>query len=81
MVLLYSKTLNFSFSHIIVKTYVGSLALAIITYIYTHTYIHIWLDRVEAGKNTSTVIPASHKRRQKGNLVITDETVIYGYDY
>jgi hypothetical protein len=30
---------------------------------------------VEAGKNTSTVIPASRKRRQKGNPVVSGETV------
>jgi hypothetical protein len=29
------------------------------------------LPRVEAGKNTSTVIPASRKRRQKGNPVVS----------
>jgi hypothetical protein len=34
-------------------------------------------SRVEAGKNTSTVIPAS---RRKGNPVVLDETVIYGYE-
>jgi hypothetical protein len=33
------------------------------------------LPRVEAGKNTSTVVPASHKRRQKGNPVVSGETV------
>jgi hypothetical protein len=33
------------------------------------------LPRVEAGKNTSTVIPASRKRRQKGNPVVSGETV------
>jgi hypothetical protein len=33
------------------------------------------LSRVEAGKNTSTVIPASRKRRQKGNPVVSGETV------
>jgi hypothetical protein len=33
------------------------------------------LPRVEAGKNTSTVIPASCKRRQKGNPVVSGETV------
>jgi hypothetical protein len=33
---------------------------------------------VEAGYNTSTVVPASRKRRQKGNTV-SDETVKYGY--
>jgi hypothetical protein len=32
------------------------------------------LPRVEAGKNTSTVIPASLKRRQKGNPVVSGET-------
>jgi hypothetical protein len=26
------------------------------------------------------LIPASRKRRQKGNLVVSDETVIYGYE-
>jgi hypothetical protein len=30
---------------------------------------------VEVGKNTSTVIPASCKRRQKGNPVVSGETV------
>jgi hypothetical protein len=35
---------------------------------------------VEAGKNTSIVIPACRKRRRKGNPVVTDETVIYGYE-
>jgi hypothetical protein len=33
------------------------------------------LPRVEAGKNTSTVIPVSRKRRQKGNSVVSGETV------
>jgi hypothetical protein len=36
------------------------------------------LPRVEAGLNTSTVVPASRKRRQKGNAV-SDETVKYSY--
>jgi hypothetical protein len=36
------------------------------------------LSRVEAGKNTSTVVPARRKRRQKGNTV-SDETVKYSY--
>jgi hypothetical protein len=36
---------------------------------------------VEAGKNTSTVIPLSRKRRQKGNLVVLDEIVMYGYEF
>jgi hypothetical protein len=31
--------------------------------------------RVEAGKNTSTVIPASRKRQRKGNPVVSDEAV------
>jgi hypothetical protein len=34
----------------------------------------LYLPRVEAGKNTSTVIPASRKRRQKGNPVVSGET-------
>jgi hypothetical protein len=33
----------------------------------------------EAGKNTSTVIPASRKGRRKGNPVVSDERVMYGY--
>jgi hypothetical protein len=36
--------------------------------------------RVEAGKNTSTVIPESRKRRWKGHPVVSDETVMYGYE-
>jgi hypothetical protein len=36
--------------------------------------------RVEAGKNTSIVIPVSRKRRQKGNPVVSDETVMYVYE-
>jgi hypothetical protein len=32
------------------------------------------LPRVEAGKNTSTVIPANRKRRQKRNPVVSGET-------
>jgi hypothetical protein len=35
---------------------------------------------VEAGKNTSTVIPASRKKRRKGNPVVSGETVMYGYE-
>jgi hypothetical protein len=35
---------------------------------------------MEAGKNTSTVIPASRKRRRNGNPVVSDETVMYGYE-
>jgi hypothetical protein len=35
---------------------------------------------VEAGKNTSTVIPASRKRRRKGNPVVSGEAVMYGYE-
>jgi hypothetical protein len=35
---------------------------------------------VEAGKNTSTVIPGSRKRQRKGNPVISDETVMYSYE-
>jgi hypothetical protein len=33
------------------------------------------LPSVEAGKNTSTVIPASRKRRRKANPVVSGETV------
>jgi hypothetical protein len=33
------------------------------------------LPHVEADKNTSTVIPASPKRRQKENPVVSGETV------
>jgi hypothetical protein len=38
---------------------------------------HIFQEvpRVEAGKNTCTVIPASRKRRQKGSPVVSGETV------
>jgi hypothetical protein len=35
---------------------------------------------VDAGKNTSTVIPASRKRRRKGNPVVSGETVMDGYE-
>jgi hypothetical protein len=35
----------------------------------------ILAPRVKAGKNTSTVIPASCKRQQKGNPVVLGETV------
>jgi hypothetical protein len=38
------------------------------------------LPRVEAGKNTSTVIPASRKRRRKGNAVVSDKTVMHRYE-
>jgi hypothetical protein len=33
------------------------------------------LPSVEAGKNTSTVIPVSRKRRQKGNPIVSGETM------
>jgi hypothetical protein len=43
--------------------------------------VNSWLlPRVEAGKNTSTVIPASRKRRRKGNQLASDETVMYYYE-
>jgi hypothetical protein len=32
------------------------------------------VPHVEAGKNTSTVIPASRKRRRKGNPVVSGDT-------
>jgi hypothetical protein len=35
----------------------------------------LYLPRVEAGKNTSTVIPTIRKRQQKGNPVVSGETV------
>jgi hypothetical protein len=36
--------------------------------------------RVGAGYNTSNLIPASRKRRRKGNPVVSGETVMYGYE-
>jgi hypothetical protein len=38
------------------------------------------LPCVEAGKNTSTVIPVSHKRPLNENPPISDEIVMYGYE-
>jgi hypothetical protein len=38
------------------------------------------ITRVEAVWNTFTIIPVSRKRRQNGNLVLSDETAIYGYE-
>jgi hypothetical protein len=35
---------------------------------------------VREGKNSSIVIPVSRKRRRKGNPVVSDETVMYGYE-
>jgi hypothetical protein len=35
---------------------------------------------VETSKNTSTVIPASRKRRWKRNPVVSGETVMFGYE-
>jgi hypothetical protein len=35
---------------------------------------------LKAGKTTSTVIPASRNRRRKGNPLVSDETVMYGYE-
>jgi hypothetical protein len=37
--------------------------------------LHESSPRVEAGKNTSTVIAASRKRRRKGNPIVSGETV------
>jgi hypothetical protein len=37
-------------------------------------------SRVEAGKNISIVIAVSRKSRRKGNPVVSDETVMYGYE-
>jgi hypothetical protein len=36
--------------------------------------------RVQADKNISIVIPASRKRQRKGNPVVSDATVMYGYE-
>jgi hypothetical protein len=36
---------------------------------------HLLRPRVEAGKNTSTVVSASRKRRRKENPVVSGETV------
>jgi hypothetical protein len=35
---------------------------------------------VPAITNTHVVIPTSRKRRRKGNPVVSDETVMYGYE-
>jgi hypothetical protein len=35
---------------------------------------------VEAGKNASSIIPLSRKRRRKGNPLVSDERVMYGYE-
>jgi hypothetical protein len=35
---------------------------------------------VEASKNTSTIKLASRKRRRKGNPVVSDEIVMFGYE-
>jgi hypothetical protein len=35
----------------------------------------------EAGKNTSTVTRANRKRRRKGNPVVSDEAIMYGYEF
>jgi hypothetical protein len=32
-------------------------------------HIYIYIPRVEAGKDTTTVIPESRKRRRKGNRI------------
>jgi hypothetical protein len=39
--------------------------------------LHLHSTRVEAGKNTSTVIPASRKRRREGNPVVSDLYILY----
>jgi hypothetical protein len=38
---------------------------------------HLWRCKLY---NTSIVIPASHKRQCKANPVVSDETVMYGYE-
>jgi hypothetical protein len=43
-------------------------------------YVNHMDPGVEAGKNTSSVIPASRKRRRKGNPVVSGETVMYDHE-
>jgi hypothetical protein len=57
----------------VVMRYFGSITHLHICNLVIHIY-----PRVEAGYNTSTAVPASRKRRQKGNTV-SDEPVKYGY--
>jgi hypothetical protein len=54
-----------------------SLKLCRVTGVHVTIYIFIYLyfPRMEAGKNTSTVIPASRKRRRTGNRISLRETV------
>jgi hypothetical protein len=42
--------------------------------------LNFHIPRVETGKITFTVIPASRKRRRKGIPVVSGETVMYGYE-
>jgi hypothetical protein len=51
------------------------------TFLYRSVTMDMLQPRMEAGKNTSTVIPASRKRWRKGNSVVSDETVMYGYEF
>jgi hypothetical protein len=44
-------------------------------YEYKKCYSILCIPRVEAAKKTSTIIPASRKRQQKGNPVVSGETV------
>jgi hypothetical protein len=46
---------------------------------FTTTPLYIY--SLSLPKNTSTVIPASRKRQQKGNPVVSGETVMYGYEF
>jgi hypothetical protein len=41
-------------------------------------HVTTWQTHVEAGKNTSTINHESRKMQQKGNPVVSDETVMYG---
>jgi hypothetical protein len=44
-----------------------------------NTIIGFYVPRVEAGYSTSTVVPASRKRRRQNGNTVSDETVKYGY--
>jgi hypothetical protein len=48
--------------------------------VYKYKVINTLYPPVETGKNTFTIISVSRKRRRKGNPVVSDETVMYGYE-
>jgi hypothetical protein len=53
----------------------GSNPMEAWKFVYVVCAFILCLSRVEGGKNTSTAISASRKRRQKGNPVVSGETV------